>query len=383
MGMDDDACDLLLRLLSADPAARPTARQVRPLHAATALGILPCAAGPCAACNTHPEPASRPQRLLSQQPFPCSSHATRSLQVLSHPWLAEVEGLIPSPGKATPPAAAPPAAPEAVPPTLQVSPGFESRLRAAASDLACLGFSPATPGEDAEGEGMGLNRCARPGCCVFKGRAQGAAGRVIPTRPGGRRAGLILPVPRASHAPCRLHNAYPPPLLPRLCRRRSSGLSAASADSHYELPPGDRSGATSAYASCASLAELPAGCRPAGEAPAAAAAAAEEPCSFVLADGTALSLLPRQVAAALVAAGLLPDLSSSGGGSGGGLPYRALGFAVQPVEVAVEGRRLQVSAIHAVYDVQGQPMLHAEVRRSSRRPQPPATLCRSVPGCHA
>jgi hypothetical protein len=29
VGLDDLACDLLLRLLAADPAARPTARQVR------------------------------------------------------------------------------------------------------------------------------------------------------------------------------------------------------------------------------------------------------------------------------------------------------------------------------------------------------------------
>ena len=28
VGLDDSACDLLLRLLAADPAARPTARQV-------------------------------------------------------------------------------------------------------------------------------------------------------------------------------------------------------------------------------------------------------------------------------------------------------------------------------------------------------------------
>lgn len=61
------------------------------------------------------------------------------LQVLAHPWLSEVEGLIaqPNPQSAsTPHPAEQPPAP---------SPGFEDRLQRAASDLACLGFSPGTP----------------------------------------------------------------------------------------------------------------------------------------------------------------------------------------------------------------------------------------------
>lgn len=112
VGVDEDAADLMIRLLAADPAARPTARQV-----------------------------------------------------LSHPWLAEVEGLIPSPHR-TPTAAAAAAAGDTRSPSpadlaagqALTSPGFEARLHMAASDLACLGFSPATPEEDPQAEARGLYR---------------------------------------------------------------------------------------------------------------------------------------------------------------------------------------------------------------------------------
>lgn len=105
VGLDAASTDLLLRLLAADPAARPTA-----------------------------------------------------LQVLRHPWLAEVEGLMPSPHR-TPTAAAPAGADPARPLSPEglcgsgatPSPSFEARLQSAASDLACLGFSPATPVEDPTG----------------------------------------------------------------------------------------------------------------------------------------------------------------------------------------------------------------------------------------
>lgn len=73
--------------------------------------------------------------------------------MLSHPWLAEVEGLVSGASKAP---AAPPAArlQQGRPPPPEelaaagMSPGFEAQLRRTASDLAHLGFSPATPSED-------------------------------------------------------------------------------------------------------------------------------------------------------------------------------------------------------------------------------------------
>lgn len=281
VGVDAAACDLLLRLLAADPAARPTARQV-----------------------------------------------------LRHPWLLEVEGLIPSP----PPRHA------AYPPSLAAhpSPGFEAKLDSAASDLACLGFSPATPNEEAPG-------------------AMGA----------------------------------------RALLRRSSTLSVSSCDYlHFDpqacppgcgYAPGPRPGhgmgggsnCSSAGTSSACLAELPAPYYASHQRPASIPEAAPAPApapaplprqapapqlpvpthfgqchanSLLLGDGTSLQLLPPDTAAALAASGLLPDLSASAQTAG----FKTLGFAVQPVEVEVEGRRMQLSAIHAVFDVQGQPMLCAQ-----------------------
>lgn len=90
---------------------------------------------------------------------------------------------------------------------------------------------------------------------------------------------------------------------------------------------------------------------------AAQAASAGEPRSFAMSDGSTLQLLPAAAGAALAAAGLLP-----GPTPGGALPYRTLGFAVKPVQGAVEGRRVPLLHLHAVYDVDGQPMLAAEVR---------------------
>ena len=90
------------------------------------------------------------------------------------------------------------------------------------------------------------------------------------------------------------------------------------------------------------------------------APAAQPAQSFVLGDGTSLQLLSAQAVAMLAAGGVLPDLGCpSMGLPGSGQP---LGYAVQPVEMVVEGRRMQVSALHAVYMVDGQPMLCAQVR---------------------
>lgn len=75
------------------------------------------------------------------------------LQVLRHPWLAEVDGLVSGASKApaAPPAARPkqgrPPSPEELA-AAGMSPGFEAQLRRTASELAHLGFSPATPYED-------------------------------------------------------------------------------------------------------------------------------------------------------------------------------------------------------------------------------------------
>jgi hypothetical protein len=98
--------------------------------------------------------------------------------------------------------------------------------------------------------------------------------------------------------------------------------------------------------------------------------------SFVLADGTALQLLPPQTVAVLVASRILPDPGSASAG----LPYRALGFAVQPVSVEVEGQQMQLSALHAVLDVDGNPMLCAQVSACScfRPGCAPLARCRSA-----
>lgn len=142
-----------------------------------------------------------------------------------------------------------------------------------------------------------------------------------------------------------LHSTQPPP------RRHSSNLSAASSECLWECTSGGRSSNSSAYNSSACLAELSgAQAQPLGE-----------PRSFQLADGSTRQLLSQQTVEALAAGGVLPDPSSCSSGSTA-LPYRALGYAAQPVEVTVEGQRMQLSAIHAVYDVNGQPMMHAEVR---------------------
>jgi hypothetical protein len=137
--------------------------------------------------------------------------------------------------------------------------------------------------------------------------------------------------------------------------RRESTQSVASSDCHFECPPGGFSGTSSAAASSACLAELPGGAEP-PPAPAPLPA----PRSLTLGDGTSLQLLPPETAAALAASGLLPDLGAAA--PAGFLP---LGFAVQPVEVEVEGQRMQLSALHAVYNVDGQPMLCAQVRRDA------------------
>ena len=74
------------------------------------------------------------------------------LQVLAHPWLAEVQGLASdaAPASAHPAELAPVAAAAARASAFAgpMSPEFEAKLRRAASDLACLGFSPATPPEE-------------------------------------------------------------------------------------------------------------------------------------------------------------------------------------------------------------------------------------------
>lgn len=106
IGLDDTATDLLMRLLAADPAARPTARQV-----------------------------------------------------LAHPWLAEAACALRPPSRVAPGGGPAPAAiPEEDLAAPAVSPNFEARLRSTASELAHLGFSPATPSEGPDALPPGLHR---------------------------------------------------------------------------------------------------------------------------------------------------------------------------------------------------------------------------------
>lgn len=82
-------------------------------------------------------------------------------QVLSHTWLAEVECLMRAPAEAPGQNAAMRAASPEAPAPPAASPGFEARLDSAASDLACLGFSPATPCEQLAGPAWALLRWAQ------------------------------------------------------------------------------------------------------------------------------------------------------------------------------------------------------------------------------
>lgn len=78
-------------------------------------------------------------------------------QVLAHPWLSEVAGLIAQPRPQPADADASRAAEEPPAP----SPGFEDRLHSAARDLASLGFSPGTPVDNVPGVAS-LLRCGAP-----------------------------------------------------------------------------------------------------------------------------------------------------------------------------------------------------------------------------
>lgn len=140
----------------------------------------------------------------------------------------------------------------------------------------------------------------------------------------------------------------------------------ASSDGYFDCPSaGGPSAATSAYNSSASLAdmlggtlaELPAGRPPLP--PQHQQPDSSEGRSYALSDGTALQLLPRQTVAALVASGVLPDPRTSA--SGATPPYPLAGYTMQPVEWEMEGQRVHLSAIHAVYDINGQMHLCAQV----------------------
>ncbi len=172
-------------------------------------------------------------------------------------------------------------------------------------------------------------------------------------------------------------------------------MSAVSSDAHFEWPqgaaattqPGSGSGAGMAAPTHAPAAQPPVhagscdaapdGCLRAGHTvdpgpsqlqtwqqvagAAAAPAGASTARSLRLGDSTALQLLPPDTTATLVASGLLPSLGITGSAG-----YRTLGYAVQPVEVQVEGQLLQLCAVHAVFDVNGQAMLCAQVRSEGR-----------------
>ena len=228
-GLDEVACDLLLRLLAADPAARPSARQVRSAlarHALAPLGMLgmPGMLGPApraslrtlapSACRRAPPPcpACPAPAACAGAPITPPTHARPSRQVLAHPWLSEVEGLIAQPRVQPCAAGAPPTPQEPAAP----SPGFEDRLHRAARDLACLGFSPGTPQEDAAAAAGArpLLRCGQWGGGAGAGAGQAGA-KAGPSAPHCACTPRRMPLPTTSASvccrnwPC-MHLAQPP-----------------------------------------------------------------------------------------------------------------------------------------------------------------------------
>ncbi len=96
-------------------------------------------------------------RLCARPPPPPPPPPPAPAQVLAHPWLSEVAGLIAQPRPQPADADASRAAEEPPAP----SPGFEDRLHSAARDLASLGFSPGTPVDNVPGVAS-LLRCGAP-----------------------------------------------------------------------------------------------------------------------------------------------------------------------------------------------------------------------------
>lgn len=208
--------------------------------------------------------------------------------------------------------------------------------------------------------------------------------RCKPPRPRARRPATPpcqLWGPSLQHKP--ICDPCPLPCsLPLVPSRHSSTVSVVSSDAHFEWPQGPAAaqshGTGTAPPSNVRAAEPPAwaGSRPAAPGPACAhplgpeargalsqntwqqqqAAGAAVPRGPAPGDAASLQLLPPETTAALVASGLLPNPAMPGLAG-----YRTLGYAVQPVEVEVEGQRLQLCAVHAVFDVNGQPMLCAQV----------------------
>lgn len=218
--------------------------------------------------------------------------------------------------------------------------------------------------------------------------------RCKPPRPRARRPATPpcqLWGPSLQHKP--ICDPCPLPCsLPLVPSRHSSTVSVVSSDAHFEWPQGPAAaqshGTGTAPPSNVRAAEPPAwaGSRPAAPGPACAhplgpeargalsqntwqqqqAAGAAVPRGPAPGDAASLQLLPPETTAALVASGLLPNPAMPGLAG-----YRTLGYAVQPVEVEVEGQRLQLCAVHAVFDVNGQPMLCAQ----------PVAVTQQVPGC--
>lgn len=271
VGLDDAACDLLLRLLAADPAARPTARQV-----------------------------------------------------LRHPWLTEVQGFMPSTRLDASPGAQAPAT-TTPSPVHAGSQGFEANLTRTASEMARLGFQPTADREEqaqrlswslAHSSSLPMSsndfhatkdQFNSEACLTTRSSAHESTAclaELMPAGAAGRAGSAML----TGHADIAQH-------------RRPPAAGSQQAGLVVQEPP-----------------------------------AFNTSHSFVLADGTALQLLPPQTVAVLVASRILPDPGSASAG----LPYRALGFAVQPVSVEVEGQQMQLSALHAVLDVDGNPMLCAQ-----------------------